>query len=96
MRSTEIIGTDEKVAAVSSIPDPQKGEALIVLYTKLPVSPEKIIEEMRACKITNLWIPKAANFYRIDAIPMLGSGKLGSCRAARRSGQDRAQVQKNS
>ena len=92
----EIIGTDEKVAAVSSIPDPQKGEALIVLYTKLPVSPEKIIEEMRACKITNLWIPKAANFYKIDAIPMLGSGKLDLVALRAEADKIAARVQKNS
>ena len=72
----EIVGAEEKVAAVAGIPDPVKGEALIVLYTHLPLPPEKIMEEMRARNITNLWIPKASNFYHIDAIPMLGSGKL--------------------
>jgi len=72
----EILRLDEKVAAVSSIPDPAKGEALIVFYTKLPIPPEKIIEEMRTRNITNLWIPKANNFHQIDALPMLGSGKL--------------------
>ncbi len=48
----------------------------MVFYTKLPIPPEKIIEEMRARNITNLWIPKASNFYHVDSLPMLGSGKL--------------------
>lgn len=72
----EILRLDEKVAAVSSIPDPAKGEALVVFYTKLPIPPEKIIEEMRARNITNLWIPKSSNFHHVEALPMLGSGKL--------------------
>ena len=72
----EIIGSDEKAAAVSSIPDTQKGEALIVLYTGLPVTPEAIVSEMRARNIPNLWIPKASNFHRVETIPLLGSGKL--------------------
>ncbi len=72
----EILHQEEKTAAVSSIPDPSKGEALVVFYTNLSMPPEKIIEEMRASNITNLWIPKASIFYHVDALPMLGSGKL--------------------
>jgi len=72
----EILHQEEKTAAVSSIPDPAKGEALVVFYTNLAKTPEQIIEEMRSSNITNLWIPKASNFYHVDALPMLGSGKL--------------------
>ena len=72
----ELLHQEEKTAAVSSIPDPAKGEALVVFYTTLAMPPEKIVEEMRASNITNLWIPKASNFYHVDALPMLGSGKL--------------------
>ena len=72
----EILHQEEKTAAVSSIPDPSKGEALVVFYTHLSIPPEKIVEEMRAANITNLWIPKAANFHHVEALPMLGSGKL--------------------
>ena len=72
----EILHQEEKTAAVSSIPDPAKGEALVVFYTHLAIPPEKIVEEMRAANITNLWIPKASNFYHVENLPMLGSGKL--------------------
>ncbi|MBQ9335783.1 MAG: MFS transporter [Lentisphaeria bacterium] len=72
----ELLHQEEKTAAVSSIPDPVKGEALVVFYTNLPIPPEKIVEQMRESNITNLWIPKATNFYHVDALPMLGSGKL--------------------
>ncbi|MBO7147482.1 MAG: MFS transporter [Lentisphaeria bacterium] len=72
----EILHVEEKVAAVTGIPDASKGEALVVFYTNLPIPPEKVIEEMRARNITNLWIPKAGNFHQVDSLPMLGSGKL--------------------
>ncbi|MBO4647306.1 MAG: MFS transporter [Lentisphaeria bacterium] len=72
----EILHQEEKTAAVSSIPDSAKGEALVVFYTHLSIPPEKIVEEMRAANITNLWIPKASNFYQVETLPMLGSGKL--------------------
>ena len=72
----EILHQDEKTAAVSSVPDASKGEALVVFYTKLSMTPEQIVEEMRARNITNLWIPKVSNFYSIEALPLLGSGKM--------------------
>ena len=72
----EILHQDEKTAAVSSVPDASKGEALVVFYTKLSMTPEQIVEEMRARNITNLWIPKVSNFYSIEALPVLGSGKM--------------------
>ena len=72
----EIIGAESKQAVVASIPDSAKGEALIVVHTAMKMTPEEIVAEMRARNITNLWIPKAGNFYEVPAIPMLGSGKL--------------------
>ena len=72
----EIIGADSKQAVVASIPDSAKGEALIVIHTAMRMTPDEIVTEMRARKITNLWIPKSTNFYEVPAIPMLGSGKL--------------------
>ncbi|MBR2365503.1 MAG: MFS transporter [Lentisphaeria bacterium] len=72
----EIIGAESKQAVVASIPDSSKGEALIVIHTAMKMTPEEIVTEMRARNITNLWIPKAGNFYEVPAIPMLGSGKL--------------------
>ncbi len=73
----EMCGLEERVVAVGSIPDPQKGEALLVLYTPaMPGTPAEIVEQLRERSISNLWIPKATNFYPVDALPLLGSGKL--------------------
>ncbi len=72
----EILSSDERLAAVCGGRDPDKGERLLVLHTELPMPPEAVIAEMRKREIPNLWIPKAANFIKVPAIPILGSGKL--------------------
>ena len=73
----EQLGLENRVVAVGSIPDAQKGEALLVLYTSdMPMTPDEVVAELRERSISNLWIPKASNFYRVDSLPLLGSGKL--------------------
>ncbi len=73
----EMCGLEERVVAVASIPDSQKGEALLVLYTpSMPGTPAEVVEQLRERSISNLWIPKATNFYPVDSLPLLGSGKL--------------------
>ena len=74
----EIIGRDERVFAVGSIPDPVKGEALVVIYLKdkMNVSPEEMNDFLRKHNIPNLWIPKAANYRAVDVLPVTGTGKL--------------------
>lgn len=73
----ELCGLENRVVAVSCIPDAQKGEALLVLYTpETPLTPDQIVAELRERSISNLWIPKASNFEPVDSLPILGSGKL--------------------
>lgn len=62
---------------VSACPDLTRGERLIVLYTnEFYVDPLKAITLLRQANLPNLWIPKIKDFYKIDSIPVLGSGKL--------------------
>jgi acyl-[acyl-carrier-protein]-phospholipid O-acyltransferase / long-chain-fatty-acid--[acyl-carrier-protein] ligase len=65
----------EQVCVVASVPDEKKGEKLVVL-TAAELDPSKIIEGLRAAGLPNLWVPEAKMFFKIDAIPLLGSGKL--------------------
>lgn len=86
----ELCACDTRVVAVSSIPDQQKGEALLVLYTpEMPFTPEEIVEQLRERSISNLWIPKAKNFCRVDQLPLLGSGKLDLARLKQIAGDFR-------
>ncbi len=72
-------GKDEPCVAVVSIPDETKGEQLAVCYTAPAGDPAKLIEIIRSIGLPNLWIPRTANFFRIPAMPVLGSGKLDLC-----------------
>ena len=67
---------DELKAAVTSVPDPRKGERLVVLHTELPKTPEAICRELAAANLPNIWIPSPDSFCRVEAIPVLGTGKL--------------------
>jgi acyl-[acyl-carrier-protein]-phospholipid O-acyltransferase/long-chain-fatty-acid--[acyl-carrier-protein] ligase len=72
--------TDGPVAVVTGIPDPSKGEALVLLTTK-DVTLGDIRTKLLDAGFANLWIPKVV--CKVDAIPVLGTGKtdLKACRA---------------
>jgi acyl-[acyl-carrier-protein]-phospholipid O-acyltransferase/long-chain-fatty-acid--[acyl-carrier-protein] ligase len=61
--------------AVTSLPDEQKGERLVVVHTLLPVGVDVLLAELAARDLPNLFLPKSANFVEVSAIPKLGSGK---------------------
>ncbi|HUT12814.1 MAG TPA: AMP-binding protein [Thermoguttaceae bacterium] len=60
---------------VTAVPDPKKGERLIVLHTGLSQSPEEICRGLSQRGLPPIWIPSPESFRRIDAIPILGTGK---------------------
>ena len=71
----QILNESEQVCAVTSLPDEKKGEKLIVLHTKA-FDIEEAAKKLAENGLPPLWIPKRENFYRIDSLPLLGSGKL--------------------
>jgi acyl-[acyl-carrier-protein]-phospholipid O-acyltransferase/long-chain-fatty-acid--[acyl-carrier-protein] ligase len=78
----EAFGWDQSeglVAAVVGVPDPAKGEALVLLTVR-EVTPEALREKLTAAGLPNLWVPKLV--YRVEKIPVLGTGKtdLKGCR----------------
>ncbi len=58
---------------VVGVPDPSKGEALVVITTQ-EVSYDDIRERLTAAGLPNLWVPKLV--HRVEKIPLLGTGKL--------------------
>ncbi|OGV39477.1 MAG: hypothetical protein A2020_03020 [Lentisphaerae bacterium GWF2_45_14] len=72
----EILKSEDRCIAVMGAPDSSKGEKLVVVHSKIEMTPEEIIEELREKELTNLWIPKASNFIEVEALPLLGTGKL--------------------
>ncbi|MCR4337775.1 MAG: MFS transporter, partial [Candidatus Omnitrophica bacterium] len=71
----KVLGSAEQVAVVTSIPDERKGEKLVVFYTK-DLDIPALVNGLKNDGLPNLWIPDGNLFYRIEAIPLLGSGKL--------------------
>lgn len=73
---TELFGIDQsdcpKIAVVG-IPDPTKGEALVLLTTE-PLTTDQLRARLLDVGLPNLWVPKIIR--RVERIPMLGSGKL--------------------
>jgi acyl-[acyl-carrier-protein]-phospholipid O-acyltransferase/long-chain-fatty-acid--[acyl-carrier-protein] ligase len=69
-------GEEELKAVVTAVPDPKKGERLIVLHKLIDRSPAQLCRELADHGLPNLWIPGTDSFFQIDEIPVLGSGKL--------------------
>ncbi len=70
------IDEEDLRAVVTSVPDAKRGERLVVLHTDLPMAPEAICRKLPETGLPALWIPAAEDFRRVDAIPVLGTGKL--------------------
>ncbi|MDR0336468.1 MAG: AMP-binding protein [Planctomycetaceae bacterium] len=75
---TEIENNEIRLA-VSAIPDERKGERLIVLYRDISVTPEEICKQLQKAGLPNLWIPSPHDFFSVESIPLLGTGKLDLC-----------------
>jgi acyl-[acyl-carrier-protein]-phospholipid O-acyltransferase / long-chain-fatty-acid--[acyl-carrier-protein] ligase len=63
----------DRMVALVGIPDAAKGEALVLL-SAIDIDLQKLRASLSEAGLPNLWIPKSVR--RIDAIPVLASGKL--------------------
>lgn len=59
--------------AVAAVPSARRGERLVVLHTTLPCGPEALLAGVDA--LPALFKPRAADFFEVEAIPELGTGK---------------------
>ena len=69
-------GADMQVFAVTGIPDERKGEQLAVLHTLEESQIPGIVAKLIANGLPNLFIPPRPNFVKVDALPVLGTGKM--------------------
>ena len=74
----EIVNLDEETIrlAVTAVPDPKKGERIVVLHTGLPMPPEEICRRLIKEGMPPIWVPAPDGFRQVEAIPLLGTGKL--------------------
>jgi acyl-[acyl-carrier-protein]-phospholipid O-acyltransferase/long-chain-fatty-acid--[acyl-carrier-protein] ligase len=85
----ESIGATSQVFAVTAVDDERKGERLVVLHTLDDAQVQRAFDGLNARGLPNLFIPRRDQFIRVEAIPILGSGKL-DLRAVRRMAQEAA------
>ncbi len=69
------LGAVDQVCAVTAVADERKGERLVVLVTR-EVDAAELTRKLGDAGLPNLWIPKKENFYWVETLPVLGSGKL--------------------
>ncbi|MEO1524453.1 MAG: AMP-binding protein [Planctomycetota bacterium] len=68
---------DEKIqVCVTAVPDPKKGERLVVLHRPLTKSVEDVLSDLKTAGLPNLFIPSRDSFFQVEQIPLLGTGKL--------------------
>ncbi len=70
-----VLSSSEQVCVVAAVPDEKRGERLVVLHT-IDLDIASVLDGLKKIGLPNLWIPDADAFRKIDAIPLLGSGKL--------------------
>jgi acyl-[acyl-carrier-protein]-phospholipid O-acyltransferase/long-chain-fatty-acid--[acyl-carrier-protein] ligase len=69
-------GADMQVFAVTGIPDEKKGERLAVLHTLDESRLPDILNKLTEQGLPNLFIPGRNQFVKVEALPVLGTGKL--------------------
>jgi acyl-[acyl-carrier-protein]-phospholipid O-acyltransferase/long-chain-fatty-acid--[acyl-carrier-protein] ligase len=77
-------------AAVTALPDEQRGEKLVAFYAQNGISREELWEKLNQSDLPKLWIPKRENLYAVESLPLLGSGKV-DLKKIKTMAQDQAQ-----
>jgi len=73
----QALGSAERVAAVTAIPDSKKGERVVVLH--LPIEGKTAQDMWKALGtrgLPNLYMPGPRDFFQVPELPILGTGKL--------------------
>jgi acyl-[acyl-carrier-protein]-phospholipid O-acyltransferase/long-chain-fatty-acid--[acyl-carrier-protein] ligase len=72
----ELAGVTEQTFVVTGVPDEKKGERLVVLHTLPDDKLQPVLDKLPQASLPNLWVPRANQFFRVESLPHLGTGKL--------------------
>jgi acyl-[acyl-carrier-protein]-phospholipid O-acyltransferase/long-chain-fatty-acid--[acyl-carrier-protein] ligase len=77
----DILGTGERVCAVTCVPCESRGERLVVLYLAVQLSEFGVevrpwLQNLSKRGLPNLWVPAERDFFAVPELPLLGSGKV--------------------
>jgi len=72
-----ILNTSDRLCAVAAVPDEKRGERLVVLHLSLNgVTVTQVCDQLSSKGLPNLWVPGERDFFLVNDLPILGSGKL--------------------
>ena len=72
-----VLGSNDRMLAVTAVPDDKRGERLVVLYLPTMILPvRELCDQLSKHGLPNLWQPDARDFHAVPEFPVLGSGKL--------------------
>ncbi len=74
-RLHDIASVTIQTFAVTSLPDAKKGEKLMVLHIMEEIQMDLVFRDFADTDLPNLWKPKRDQFIRVQALPVLGTGK---------------------
>jgi acyl-[acyl-carrier-protein]-phospholipid O-acyltransferase/long-chain-fatty-acid--[acyl-carrier-protein] ligase len=77
----DVLGTSERVCAVTCVPDEVKGERLVVLYLAPHLAQHGLqvhpwCQRLSGRGLPNLWLPAERDFISVPELPLLGTGKV--------------------
>jgi acyl-[acyl-carrier-protein]-phospholipid O-acyltransferase / long-chain-fatty-acid--[acyl-carrier-protein] ligase len=72
----ELAGSTEQAFSVSAVPDEKKGERIVVLYTLSEEELAPVLIKLGESDLPALWKPRKDQFFHVDTLPYLGTGKL--------------------
>ncbi len=75
-RLHELAGATEQKFVVIGVPDGKKGERLVVLHTLKADELKTVLDQLSQAGLPNLWTPRPNQFFAIEELPQLGTGKL--------------------
>lgn len=84
-------GLTVQTFVVTAVADEKKGERLAVISTLDPAAIPGVLEKLATMGLPNLFLPRRDGFVKVDAIPVLGTGKV-DLRAARRLAEEHVKV----
>jgi acyl-[acyl-carrier-protein]-phospholipid O-acyltransferase/long-chain-fatty-acid--[acyl-carrier-protein] ligase len=70
------LGSLEQRLVVTSVSDNQKGERFVVLHLDLGLNVDELLKRVRGFGLPPLWVPRREHFFQVEALPVMGSGKL--------------------
>lgn len=75
-RLHELAGATEQKLVVTAVPDGKKGERLVVLHLLQVDELKTVLDRLPQSGLPNLWMPRPNQFFAVEELPHLGTGRL--------------------